>query len=205
MFRRCNTDRQLSFSTTNKLRDEEDKAKRLPGRQISSPSAFSTVMRTKETIGEEKEKDEKQSETNEDLRQLSEIRIADTGGVSSSERLLLSSTPIQDISAFGRTVVPGSSREEDKDLENRIRDEGQSRSESKGQKGTAFSCKTNSICMFEFVLVAAVKCYLLCRHILKCGNTTSPFNPSKNKIIAYFQFGGETIMSIHLCLAFFFI
>ena len=138
MFRRYNTDRQLSFPTTNKLRDEEDKAKRLPDRQTSSPSAFSTVMRTKETIGEEKEKDEKQSETNDDLRPLSEIRIADTGGVSSSERLLPSSTPIQDVSAFGRTVVPGSSREEKKDLENRIRDEGQSGTESSGPRGTTF-------------------------------------------------------------------
>ncbi|KAJ7365311.1 response to drug [Desmophyllum pertusum] len=66
---------------------------------------------------EEKEKDEKQSETNDDLRQLSETPFADFAGVSSSERLLPSSTPTQDQPAFtvgARRVIPSTSLEEDK-------------------------------------------------------------------------------------------
>ena len=126
-FRRYNTDRQLSLPTTSKSRDEDDKTKRFPERQISSPSAFSTLIKTKENIEDEKEKDEKQSETNQNVRQLSETPLADSGGVNSSERLLPSSTPIQDLPAFARRVVPSTSSEEDKDIENKT--------ENKGRRG----------------------------------------------------------------------
>lgn len=124
----------MSLPATFKSRDEDDKTKRFPERQISSPSAFSTGNKAKETIEEEKEKEEKQSETNDNLRPLSEAQLVDTGDVSSSERLLPSSNPIQDPPAFARRVVPGTSRDEDKDLE--IRGEGLSRTESKGRTGT---------------------------------------------------------------------
>ena len=124
----------MSLPATIKSRDEDDKTRRFPERQISSPSAFSTGSKAKETIEEEKEKDEKQSETNDNLRPISEVQLVDTGEVNSSERLLPSSTPIQDPPAFVRRVVPGTSRDEDKDLE--IRGEGLSRTESKGQRGT---------------------------------------------------------------------
>ena len=134
MSRRPNTDRQMSLPATIKSRDEGDKARQFPERQISSPSAFSTGSKAKETIEEEKEKDEKQSETNDNLRPISEVQLVDTGEVNSSERLLPSSTPIQDPPAFARRVVPGTSRDEDKDLE--IRGEGLSRTESKGRTGT---------------------------------------------------------------------
>ena len=133
VFRRYNTDRQLSLPTTNKQRDEDNK--RFPERQISSPSALSTGIKAKETIEEEKEQDEKQPEAADCLRQLSDIQLADAGGVSSSERLLPTSTPIQDAPAFARRVVPGTIHEEDKEIENKIRAEGQPGSEYKGRKG----------------------------------------------------------------------
>lgn len=134
MSRRPNTDRQMSLPATIKSRDEDDKTRRFTERQISSPSAFSTGNKAKETIEEEKEKDEKQSKTNDNLRPISEVQLVDTGEVNFSERLLPSSTPIQDPPAFARRVVPGTSRDEDKDLE--IRGEGLSRTESKGRTGT---------------------------------------------------------------------
>lgn len=121
---------------TNKSRDEDDKDKRFPERQISSPSAFSTA-KTHEKSEEEKEKDEKQSETNDNLRKSSETPFADLGGVSSSERLLPSSTPIQDLPVFAggaRRVVPSTSREEDKPLE-KTGAEAVPGNENKGRRG----------------------------------------------------------------------
>ena len=120
--RRHNTDRQLSLPasvTTNKSREDDDKDRRFPERQISSPSTFSSA-KTQEKGEEEKEKDEKQSETNDNLRKSSETPFVDFRGVSSSERLLPSSAPIQDLPVFAggaRRVVPSTSREEDKPLE----------------------------------------------------------------------------------------
>lgn len=138
LYRRSNTDRQLSLPTSgtiNKSRDEE-KEKRLPERQISSPSAFSTGG-TLEKSEEEKEKDEKQSETIDNSRKVSETPLTDVAVVSSSERLLPSSTPIQDLPAFpsgARRVIPSTSREEDKPVE-RTGAEGAPGTDNKGRKG----------------------------------------------------------------------
>ena len=134
--RRSNTDRQLSLPTSgtiSKLRDED---KRLPERQISSPSAFSTA-KTQEKSEEEKERDEKQSETIDNLRKVSETPLTDLAAVSSSERLLPSGTPIQDLPAFpsgARRVIPSTSREEDKPAE-RTGAEGAPGTDNKGRKG----------------------------------------------------------------------
>lgn len=142
----------MSLPAANK-RDEDDKTKRFPERQISSPSAFSTGIKAKETIEEEKEKDEKESQTNDDLRPLSDVQLADSGGVSSSERLLPSSTPIQDLPAFARRVVPSTIREDDKDVENKIRSEGQAGAESKGRRGMA---EKNSVILYLFIHIGKI-------------------------------------------------
>ncbi|XP_068682061.1 protein unc-79 homolog isoform X2 [Montipora foliosa] len=110
-------DRPLSLSSTNKSRDE-DRVKRLPERQTSSPSAFSHGLKTtKESVQEEKEKDEKQSHANDGLRLFADAHLADPRGASSSELLLPSGTPIQIPPAFTKRVTPGRSQDEDKDLE----------------------------------------------------------------------------------------
>lgn len=122
---------------TNKSREEDDKDKRFPERQISSPSTLSTAKAAHERGEEEKEKDEKQSETSDTLPKSSESPFADVGGVSSSERLLPSSTPIQDLPVFAggaRRVVPSTSREEDKPLE-KTGTETVSGNEIKGRRG----------------------------------------------------------------------
>ena len=128
MIRHSNADKRLSVSVINKSRDENEE-KRLPERQTSSPSAFSLGSKTKESLEEEKEKDEKQPDTNDDLRPLSETQLADVGDTSSSERLLSSSLPSQDLPTFAKSVTPENSREEDKVLER------QSGTESKGRTG----------------------------------------------------------------------
>ena len=110
-------DRPLSLSSTNKSRDE-DGVKRLPERQTSSPSAFSHGLKTtKESVQEEKEKDEKQSHTNDSLRLFADAQLADPRGASSSELLLPSGTLTQIPPAFTKRVTPGRSQDEDKDLE----------------------------------------------------------------------------------------
>lgn len=134
--RRSTTDRQLSLTTANKLREEDDKTRRLPERQISSPSSFGSISKAKERIEDEKEKDEKLLEGNQDVRLLSETPFANAGGVNSSERLLPSSTPIQDLPAFARRVLPSTSSEEEKGSESRIGFDGQPGTENKGRKGT---------------------------------------------------------------------
>ena len=130
MIRHSNADKRLSVSVISKSRDENEE-KRLPERQTSSPSAFSLGSKTKESLEEEKEKDEKQPDTNEsdDLRPLSETQLADVGDTNSSERLLSSSLPSQDLPTFAKSVTPENSREEDKILER------QSGTESKGRTG----------------------------------------------------------------------
>ena len=128
MIRHSSADKRLSLSVINKSRDENEE-KRLPERQTSPPSAFSLGSKTKESLEEEKEKDEKQPDTNDDLRPLSETQLADVGDTSSSERLLSSSLPSQDLPTFAKSVTPENSREEDKILER------QSETESKGRTG----------------------------------------------------------------------
>ena len=152
----------MSLPTGYKSRDEDDKTKRFPERQISSPSAFGTGSKAKETIEEEKEKDEKQSETNDNFRPLSEAQLGDTADVSSSERLLTSSTPIQDPPAFARRVAPGTSRDEDKDLE--IHTEGLSRTESKGRRGT------EKVINSEFVVVFILSILFIIRRRIHTAN-----------------------------------
>lgn len=118
--------------TINKPRNED---KRFPERQISSPSTFSTG-KTREKNEDEKEKDEKQSETIDNLRKVSENPLVDLAA--SSERLLPSSTPIRDLPAVTsgtQQVIPGTSREEDKPAE-KTGAEGASGTDSKGRKGT---------------------------------------------------------------------
>ena len=125
--------------TPNKSRDEDEKEKRLPERQISSPSAFSTG-KVREKNEDEKDKDEKQSETHDDLRQLPETHLVDFGGVSSSERLLPSSSSIQDTPAFTagvRRVIPVTGREEDTAAE------GAPGTENKGRRGTSGTSNVN--------------------------------------------------------------
>ena len=133
MIRHSNADKRLSVSGINKSRDENEE-KRLPERQTSSPSAFSLGSKTKESLEEEKEKDEKQPDTNDDLRPLSETQLADVGDTNSSERLLSSSLPSQDLPTFAKSVTPENSREEDKILER------QSGTESKGRTGMSEYC-----------------------------------------------------------------
>lgn len=119
--------------TSNKSRDDEDKDKRHAERQISSPSAYNTG-KFPEKNEDEKDKDEKLSETNDDLRRLPETHLVEFGGVSSSERLLSSSSSTQDMSAFtggARRSVPASSREGDK-----AGGEGTPGVENKGRRGT---------------------------------------------------------------------
>lgn len=132
MIRHSNADKRLSVSGINKSRDENEE-KRLPERQTSSPSAFSLGSKTKESLEEEKEKDEKQPDTNDDLRPLSETQLADVGDTNSSERLLSSSLPSQDLPTFAKSVTPENSREEDKILER------QSGTESKGRTGMSLN------------------------------------------------------------------
>ena len=63
--------------------------------------------------------------------------MTDLGAVSSSERLLPSSTPIQDPPAFpsgAQRVIPSTSREEDKPVE-RTGAEGAPGTDNKGRKG----------------------------------------------------------------------
>ena len=133
MIRHSNADKRLSVSVINKSRDENEE-KRLPERQTSSPSAFSLGSKTKESLEEEKEKDEKQPDTNDDLRPLSETRLADVGDTSSSERLLSSSLPSQDLPAFAKSATPENSRE-DKVSER------QSGTESKGRTGMSLNIR----------------------------------------------------------------
>ena len=119
--------------TSNKSRDDENKDKRHAERQISSPSAFNTG-KFPEKIEDEKDKDEKLSETNHDLRRLPETNLNEFGGVSSSERLLSSSSSTQDMSAYTGGAfrsIPASRREEDK-----AGGEGTPGTENKGRKGT---------------------------------------------------------------------
>lgn len=119
--------------TSNKSRDDEDKDKRHAERQISSPSAYNTGT-FPEKNEDEKDKDEKLSEANDDLRRLPETHLVEFGGVSSSERLLSSSSSTQDMSAFtggARRSVPASSREGDK-----AGGEGTPGVENKGRRGT---------------------------------------------------------------------
>ncbi|XP_067032005.1 protein unc-79 homolog isoform X2 [Acropora muricata] len=132
VIRHSNADKRLSVSGINKSRDENEE-KRLSERQTSSPSAFSLGSKTKESLEEEKEKDEKQPDTNDDLRPLSETQLADVGDTNSSERLLSSSLPSQDLPTFAKSVTPENSREEDKILER------QSGTESKGRTARLLS------------------------------------------------------------------
>ncbi|XP_074630271.1 protein unc-79 homolog isoform X2 [Acropora palmata] len=132
VIRHSNADKRLSVSVINKSRDENEE-KRLPERQTSSPSAFSLGSKTKESLEEEKEKDEKQPDTNDDLRPLSETQLADVGDTSSSERLLSFNLPSQDLPAFAKSVTPENSQEEDKVLER------QSGTESKGRTARLLS------------------------------------------------------------------
>ena len=134
MIRHSNADKRLSVSGINKSRDENEE-KRLPERQTSSPSAFSLGSKTKESLEEEKEKDEKQPDTNDDLRPLSETQLADVGDTNSSERLLSSSLPSQDLPTFAKSVTPENSREDDKILER------QSGTESKGRTGMSLNIR----------------------------------------------------------------
>ena len=64
--------------TSNKSRDDEDKDKRHVERQISSPSAYNTG-KFPEKNEDEKDKDEKLSETNDDLRRLPETHLVEFG------------------------------------------------------------------------------------------------------------------------------
>lgn len=144
MIRHSNADKQLSVSVINKSRDENEE-KGLPERQTSSPSAFSLGSKTKESLEEEKEKDEKQPDTNDDLRPLSETQLADVGDTSSSERLLSSSLPSQDLPALTKSVTPENSREEDKVLER------QSGTESKGRTGMSLNNRKENLLMLAMI------------------------------------------------------
>ena len=104
----------------------------MPERQISSPSTFSTG-KIHEKSEEEKEKDEKLSETIDNSRKVSETPLVDLA----AERLLPSSTPIQDLPACqsgARRVIPSTSREEDKPVE-KTGAEGTPGTDNKGRKG----------------------------------------------------------------------
>jgi len=71
------------------------------------------------------------------LRKISETPLTDPAVVSSSERLLPSSTPIQDLPAFpsgARRVIPSTSGEEDKPVE-RTGAEGAPGTDNKERKG----------------------------------------------------------------------
>lgn len=71
------------------------------------------------------------------MRKVSETPLTDLAAVSSSERLLPSSTPIQDLPAFpsgARRVIPSTSREEDKPVE-RTGAEAAPVTDNKGRKG----------------------------------------------------------------------
>ena len=144
MIRHSNADKRLSVSVINKSRDENEE-KRLPERQTSSPSAFSLGSKTKESLEEEKEKDEKQPDTNDDLRPLSETQLADVGDTSSSERLLSFNLPSQDLPAFAKSVTPENSQEEDKVLER------QSGTESKGRTGMALNNRKEDLLMLAMI------------------------------------------------------
>lgn len=144
MIRHSNADKRLSLSVINKSRDENEE-KRLPEKQTSSPSAFSLGSKTKESLEEEKEKDEKQPDTNDDLRSLSERQLPDVGDTSSSERLLSSSLPSQDLPAFAKSVTPENSREEDKVSER------QSGTESKGRTGMSLNNRKENLLMFAMI------------------------------------------------------
>ena len=70
------------------------------------------------------------------MRKVSENPLVDLAA--SSERLLPSSTPIQDLPAFPsgtQQLIPGTSREEDKPAE-KTGAEGAPGTDSKGRKGT---------------------------------------------------------------------
>lgn len=71
------------------------------------------------------------------MRKVSETPLVDLAGVSSSERLLPSSTPIQDLPAFpsgARRVIPSTSREEDKPVEKTGAEEAPG-TDNKGRRG----------------------------------------------------------------------
>ena len=144
MIRLSNADKQLSQSAINKSRDENEE-KRLPERQTSSPSAFNLGSKTKESLEEEKEKDEKQPDTNAGLRRLSETQLAYVGDTGSSERLLSSSLPSQDLPAFAKSLTPENNQEEGKVLER------QSGTESKGRTGMSLNIRKESLLMLAII------------------------------------------------------